>query len=126
MSGLHCLAQGAAEGWSLWPWWLLALSAMFLIGVTKSGFGSGVGLMIVPMMAIAMGHLPGRGSQAALGLLLPLLVLGDLISVWQYRRTFFAPPAEGQLLSVREIMRRLLPGTLVGVLLGAVLLWYFH
>lgn len=107
-------------------WWLVACVAVFLIGVTKSGFGSGVGLMIVPMMAIAMGHIPSRGTEAALGLLLPLLVLGDLISVWQYRRTFFAKPAEGQVLSVRQIMRRLMPGTLVGVVLGGLLLWYFH
>ena len=106
-------------------WWLVAGLAVFLIGVTKSGFGSGVGLMIVPMMAIAMGHLP-RGTEAALGLLLPLLVLGDLISVWQYRKTFFAPPAAGQVLSVRQIMRRLMPGTMVGVALGGLLLWAFH
>lgn len=110
----------------LWLWWSVALLAVFLIGVTKSGFGSGVGLMIVPMMAIAMGHIPGRGSQAALGLLLPLLVLGDLISVWQYRKTFFTPPGAWQVLSVRQIMRRLLPGTFCGVALGALLLWYFH
>jgi len=110
----------------LWLWWSVVFLAVFLIGVTKSGFGSGVGLMIVPMMAIAMGHIPQRGSQAALGLLLPLLVLGDLISVWQYRKTFFAPPADGQVLSVRQIMRRLMPGTLFGVVLGALLLWYFH
>ena len=109
-----------------WPWWLLAGLAVFLIGVTKSGFGSGVGLMIVPMMAIALGHIPSRGSEAALGLLLPLLVLGDLISVWQYRKTFLAPSAAGQVLSVRQIMRRLMPGTLVGVALGGLLLWIFH
>ena len=52
-------------------WWFIVFLAVFLIGVTKSGFGSGVGLMVVPMTAIAMGHIPGRGSEAALGLLLP-------------------------------------------------------
>jgi uncharacterized membrane protein YfcA len=31
------------------PWWLVIFALVFLIGVTKSGFGSGVGLMIVPM-----------------------------------------------------------------------------
>src|SRR3954471_14027727 len=66
-------------------WWSVVFFAVFLIGVTKSGFGSGVGLMIIPMMALAMKHIPGYDSSAALGLLLPLLILGDLIAVYQYR-----------------------------------------
>jgi uncharacterized protein len=72
-------------------WFYVALVAIAFIGVTKSGFGSGVGLIIVPMMALAMGNgaFPGRGEQAALGLLLPLLVAGDLNSVWQHRKYFF-------------------------------------
>ena len=37
-------------------WWAVVFLAMFLIGVTKSGFGSGVGLMIVPMTVVALGH----------------------------------------------------------------------
>jgi len=96
-------------------WWTLVWFAIFLIGVTKSGFGSGVGLMIVPMMAIAMGHIPGRGSEAALGLLLPLLIAGDFIAVWQYRRLFSL-----------KIVKKLLPGTAVGVVLGGMMLWSFH
>jgi uncharacterized protein len=99
----------------IWFWWAVVGCAILLIGVTKSGFGSGVGLMIVPMTAIAMGHIPERGSQAALGLLLPLLIIGDLIAVWQYRRLFSL-----------NIVKHLLPGTLVGVILGGLLLWWFH
>ncbi|WP_428939000.1 sulfite exporter TauE/SafE family protein [Fontivita pretiosa] len=98
-----------------WVWWGLAWLAIFLIGVTKSGFGSGVGLMIVPMMAIAMGHIPSRGSEAALGLMLPLLIAGDLIAVWQYRRLFSL-----------SIIKRLLPGTAAGVVIGGLMLWWFH
>jgi len=95
--------------------WAVVFFAIFLIGVTKSGFGSGVGLMIVPMTAISMGYIPGRGSVAALGLLLPLLVIGDFIAVYQYRRIFSL-----------SIVKHLLPGTLVGVVLGGLLLWWFH
>ncbi|HEY7089077.1 MAG TPA: 3-ketoacyl-ACP reductase [Tepidisphaeraceae bacterium] len=98
-----------------WCWWVLAGSAIFLIGLTKSGFGSGVGLMVVPMMAIAMGHIPGRGAEAALGLMLPLLIAGDLIAVWQYRRLFSL-----------GIVKKLLLGTLVGVIIGGLMLWWFH
>ena len=80
------------------PWFYVVLLAIFFIGVTKSGFGSGVGLIIVPMTALAMGNgaFPGRGEQAALGLLLPLLVVGDFISIYQHRHFFTpAPAAEG-------------------------------
>lgn len=97
------------------PWWLLACAAIFFIGITKSGFGSGVGLMIVPTMAIAMSHIPGRGPDAALGLMLPLLIAGDLMAVWQYRRLFSL-----------GVIKRLLPATAVGVILGGLLLLWFH
>lgn len=107
-------------------WWWIVILAVFLIGVTKSGFGSGVGLMIVPMTAIAMGHIPTRGSEAALGLLLPLLITGDLIAVWQYFHLFFAK-TEGQTeVHARAVIRKLLPGTIVGVILGGSLLWAIH
>jgi hypothetical protein len=58
------------------PWWALVALGIFLIGVTKSGFGSGLGLMVVPLIVIAMGGIPGQGSVAALGWMLPLLIEG--------------------------------------------------
>jgi hypothetical protein len=96
------------------PWWLLVGFAVFLIGVTKSGFGAGVGLTIVPMTVVALGHLP-PGAGAALGLMLPLLIVGDTIAVWQYRRIFD-----------KRVIYRLLPGTLIGLLFGGTLLMIFH
>jgi uncharacterized protein len=110
-------------------WWSIVLCAIVLIGVTKSGFGSGVGLMIVPMTAIAMGHIPGRGSEAALGLLLPLLIAGDLIAVWQYSHLFFAKKGnDSQALHVqaRRVIARLMPGTVAGVIVGGLLLALIH
>src|SRR5205814_1613799 len=92
-------------------WWSIVILAIFLIGLTKSGFGSGAGLMIAPMTTLAMAHLPKYGADAALGLLLPLLMVGDIIAIWQYRR----------LLSM-QIVKRLIPGTLIGVILGSLLL----
>jgi len=94
-------------------WWIIVCFAIFGIGVTKSGFGSGIGLMLVPMMALSMAHIPGRGSDAALGLMLPLLVTGDLLAVWQYRHLFSL-----------NIVKKLLPGTAIGVVLGGGLLYY--
>jgi uncharacterized membrane protein YfcA len=106
-------------------WWSIVFFAVVFIGITKSGFGSGVGLMIVPMTAIAMGHIPGRGSEAALGLLLPLLIAGDLIAVWQYFRLFFPKERSDSLgmdAQARRMIVRLMPGTILGVALGASLL----
>jgi len=96
-------------------WWFVIFLGVTLIGVTKSGFGSGVGLMIVPMMTIAAAHVPSLGEKATLPLMLPLLILGDLIAVWQYRRLFSL-----------GIVKKLLPGTLLGVVLGGLLLWWFE
>jgi hypothetical protein len=94
--------------------WAVIFLAVFLIGVTKSGFGSGVGLMIVPMTVMAMDHTRHGGHQA-LGLMLPLLIAGDLFAVGQYRHLFSL-----------QIVKRLLPGTVVGVVLGGLLLWWFQ
>lgn len=97
------------------PWWIPVALAIFGIGLTKSGFGAGLGLLITPLVVVSLEHLPTYGSAAALGLILPLLLVGDVIAVWQYRRLFRA-----------DLVRRLLPGTALGVALGGAVLWSFH
>jgi hypothetical protein len=76
-------------------WWTIIFLAVVFIGVTKSGFGSGVGLMIVP------------------------LITGDLIAVWQYSKLFFAKESPSP---ARAVILKLLPGTAVGVFIGWLLL----
>ncbi|GIW76040.1 MAG: hypothetical protein KatS3mg104_1103 [Phycisphaerae bacterium] len=103
---------------SLWygrmiPWLIICLS-VFLIGLTKSGLGAGMGLIVVPMTAIALGHTP-MGAEAALGLLLPLLILGDLIAVAQYRRIYDF-----------SYIRPLLWPTGIGIGIGSLLLLTIH
>ena len=95
--------------------WAIVFLAVFFIGLTKSGFGSGLGLLAVPMITLAMAKIPGRGAEAGIGFMLPLLIAGDLIAVWQYRRLFSL-----------EIVKRLLPGSLVGLFIGSALIWWFH
>lgn len=94
-------------------WWFLVFFAVFFIGITKSGFGSGIGLIIVPMAALGLAHTP-YGFEAALGVLLPLLLIGDCIAVWQYRHLFSL-----------QIVKKLLPATAVGVVIGAAILYWF-
>jgi len=96
-----------------WPWAVVSL-AVVLIGVTKSGLGAGMGLIVVPLCAVGLGH-TSRGSEATLGLLLPLLIAGDLISVWQYRR----------LVEPRLVTPLILP-TAVGIGVGSGLLYLIH
>lgn len=114
-------ASGAVGVWILpryypacvTPWIFICL-AIFLIGLTKSGLGAGMGLIVVPICTIALGH-TSRGSQAALGLLLPLLIAGDLLSIWQYRKLFNF-----------KLVKPLLLPTAMGIVLGSVLLWLIH
>jgi uncharacterized protein len=96
-------------------WWSIVGLAIFLIGLSKSGFGSGMGLLVVPMMTLAMANIAVEGESIALGLMLPLLIVGDIIAVWQYRR----------IVSIQAI-RQLLPGTLLGLIAGGSLLLIFQ
>ena len=59
--------------------WILLLLCGLLTGMAKTGI-SGVGLMVVPIMANAFG---GRPS---VGLLLPLLIFADIFAVTWYNR----------------------------------------
>jgi len=58
---------------------LTTLAAAAIIGIAKGGFG-GVGtVMAVPVMS------PGPPPAAASGVLLPILMLADVVSVFSHR-----------------------------------------
>ena len=81
------------------PWfYVLAVPVVLLVGISKGGFGGGVGLVAVPLLSIVM-PLP----QAA-AILLPILCVMDLFAVSAYWGEYSAPN-----------LRRLLPGGLVGI-----------
>lgn len=56
--------------------YLVAVPAVLLLGISKSGFGAGFGSLAVPMMALALAV-----PQAA-AILMPVLLLMDLLGVW--------------------------------------------
>ena len=60
--------------------WFALLAAALVVGVSKAGFGAGIGIMASPLVALAV------GSKAMLGVLLPVLLLGDCLSVVHYTR----------------------------------------
>ncbi len=84
--------------------WLLAVLAAFCVGFSKSGF-SGVGLLTVIIMARLF---PPREST---GVLLPLLVTGDILSVIVFHQ--HARWAH---------IWRMLPPTVVGIVAGYFLM----
>lgn len=59
--------------------WALAVISGMVIGMSKAGL-TGLTLMFIPLMAISF------GGRASTGLLLPMLVVGDIFAVAWYRR----------------------------------------
>ncbi len=84
------------------PWfYAAAVPAVLIAGISKGGFGGGVGLVAVPLMALVISPV-----QAA-GIMLPILCLMDLFGVWAYRNRW-----DGRNLRI------LLPAALLGIALG--------
>ncbi|RCW76626.1 sulfite exporter TauE/SafE family protein [Pseudorhodoferax soli] len=63
-----------------WAFYATAIPAVLLLGLSKSGFGAGLGSLAVPLMALAI-----PVPQAA-ALLMPVLLLCDVLSVAAFRR----------------------------------------
>jgi uncharacterized membrane protein YfcA len=79
----------------------VAIPAILLVGISKGGFGGGVGLIGTPMVALVT--TPTRAAA----ILLPILCAMDIVGVIAYRRSW--DPVN---------MRILVPGSVVGILLG--------
>ncbi len=62
-----------------WHQWALALLAVAVVGISKAGI-KGITLISVTLFAIVF------GSKASTGILLPMLIVGDIIAVIYYRR----------------------------------------
>ena len=79
-----------------------------LVSMAKAGFGGSIGLLSVPLMIYAC----GEQTQLALGIMLPILIACDQVSIvgW-WRKWDFRAAA------------MLLPGAIGGIGLGTVALW---
>ena len=82
----------------------VAVPAVLLLGVSKSGFGAGFGSLAVPLMAMAV-----TVPQAA-AILMPVLLLMDLLGLAAFRRDFDAP-----------LLKFMLPFGLLGTVVGTLL-----
>ncbi len=86
----------------------LAAVAVLFIGLSKAGFGGGLGILTTPLCVLAF------GPQAAIGVLLPLLCAGDAFSLYHYWGKW-----------ERRNLKYLLPGVIVGVVIGVRLIGQF-
>lgn len=80
--------------------WAATVVCAFLIGFSKTGF-SGVSTLVVPVMAGLF------GGKVSSGIVLPMLIFGDLIAVKKYNQH-----------ADWTYIRRLLPWAVAGILLG--------
>lgn len=79
----------------------VAIPAVLLLGISKSGFGSGFGSLAVPLMALAV-----TVPQAA-AMLMPVLLVMDLLGLAAFRKHFDM-----------KLIRFLVPWGLLGTLIG--------
>lgn len=83
----------------LWQW-MLALAGGLFLGIAKAGI-KGIGVLIVTLLALAF------GSKASTGIMLPLLIAGDIFAVIYYNKY-----------TKWEYLRKLLPWMMAGVVIG--------
>jgi uncharacterized membrane protein YfcA len=87
--------------------WLIVLLCAVLVGMAKTGL-SGVGLMVVPLLASVFG---GRPS---VGLLLPILIFADVFAVSFYNR-------HAEWKHILRLLPWALAGIAAGVLIGQII-----
>jgi len=84
--------------------YLIAIPAVLLLGISKSGFGAGFGSLAVPLMALAV-----TVPQAAV-ILMPVLLLMDVLGMAAFRNSVD-----------RALLRFLIPFGLMGIAVGTLL-----
>lgn len=81
--------------------WISAAFALCILGMGKSGFGGGLGILAVPLMSLTI---PPVDAAA---LLLPLLLIMDVFSVHHYRNNYD-----------RSTLLVLLPTAFIGIMIA--------
>ncbi|MGF1684042.1 sulfite exporter TauE/SafE family protein [Photobacterium minamisatsumaniensis] len=88
------------------PWfYVTAIPAVLIYGIGKGGLGGALGIIAVPLMALVISP-----TQAA-AILLPILCVMDAFAVKQHYKN-----------ADYSILRKMLPGSLLGVFLAGVFL----
>lgn len=88
--------------------WCLAIVGVLLTGISKSGFAGGAGVVAVPLMALVI------PVSEAVVIMLPLLLVMDARTIRYYFRH-----------ANLEILRKIIPASLLGIAVGGILLGVF-
>jgi uncharacterized protein len=83
---------------------ILCLAA-WITGVSKAGFGGGLGMIVVPILAQI------RPAKSVVGFVLPLLFSTDIFSLFHYWNRWD-----------KHNVMRLVPGSLIGIAIGSYIL----
>ena len=91
-----------------WAYYACVGTAVLVIGLSKAGFGGGIGILAVPLAGAVL------PADRMLGTLLPLLIAADCLSNLHYLRQ-------------REwrLLKPLLAGAAVGIAAGTAFIWHF-
>lgn len=89
--------------------WLAAPAAVTLMGISKGGFGTGIGVAATPLIALTI------SAAEAAALLLPLLLVADAFAFRQYYRCFD-----------KTNLVQLLTGAMGGICLGWIFFGFFR
>ena len=81
----------------------VAVFAVIITGISKSGLGGGLGQLSVPLMAMFI------SPVAAAAIMLPILCTIDLFNIWGYRKDWH-----------RSNVFVMLPGAFIGIGIGAL------
>jgi uncharacterized membrane protein YfcA len=87
--------------------YLAAIPAILLIGISKSGFGSGFGGLAVPLIALTV------TVPEAAAVLMPLLLVLDVLALRAYKDGYD-----------KALFRQLLPWSMLGIVIGFFLFKY--
>lgn len=83
--------------------WVYAVIAVTLVGISKGGFGGGLGVVGVPLLAMT------TSPATAAAILLPILIVMDFTGLHGWRGRWD-----------REQLGRLIPAALIGIVIGAL------
>ena len=89
-----------------WVYYVCVGAAVLITGISKSGFGGGIGIVALPLMASVM------PAKHMLGVQLPLLIAADALSNLHHLRNY-----------EWRILKPLVWGALGGVILGSAVFW---
>lgn len=84
--------------------WLMAFTAVFVLGISKAGI-KGIAIILVTLMALAF------GAKQSTGIIVPLLIVGDIFAVIYYNR-------HTQWKYILRFLPWMMAGVLIGVFIG--------